>query len=420
MSVVRSPVRSVVRSPVRGVFGGSASLIDDARAYLAGIAPYHWFDFVNDRCLYASNDVGGVSGATGYSFSRASTGYYTNADGTLTSFASGALRRGNRGVLIEGARTNLLLRSTFAGGGSVPTGWTQPSATGTSTPSTSTLNADVVAYTHVATAQRPYFNQDIALASNTTYTVSVYIEAVTGTVALSDFMGFVSLPTGATATADSLGNLAAGQRRTIVVSGTYTGDTRSFRVGLGILAVATGTVRFSMPQIEAASFPSSYIPTTTASATRAADVLTCTAGVSYPIRMFAEFERAVDTGGNETLIALDDTTTNNRTFLRVASTDVAQIDTVSGGAAQAAPVTVGALAINTVHKMAGRVSTNSVQICANGTLGTEDTSATNPADGTVLRFGLTSAAANPPFGYIRRAAVIQGAGVDADLTAMTS
>lgn len=91
--------------------GSPAFLAYSAKEYLNGIAPYHWFDFINDRCLYASNDVGGVSGATGYSFSRASTGYYTNADGTLTSFASGALRRGNRGVLIEGARTNLLTYS---------------------------------------------------------------------------------------------------------------------------------------------------------------------------------------------------------------------------------------------------------------------------------------------------------------------
>jgi hypothetical protein len=95
-------------------------------------------------------------------------------------------------------------------------------------------------------------------------------------------------------------------------------------------------------QLEAASFPSSYIPTTTASATRAADVLTCTLNSTaelaaaaaaspelvtnggfdfdnisvkevpaeqtaiYPISLWAEFERAVDTGGQElTCISVD-------------------------------------------------------------------------------------------------------------------
>jgi hypothetical protein len=53
-------------------------------------------------------------------------------------------------------------------------------------------------------------------------------------------------------------------------------------------------------------------------------------------------------------------------------------------------------------------------------LGTEDTSATNPNAPIFLRVG--NAPATQPefaFGYIRRIAVIQGAGTDAQLQSMT-
>jgi hypothetical protein len=172
-------------------------------------------------------------------------------------------------------------------------------------------------------------------------------------------------------------------------------------------------------QLEAASFPSSYIPTVAASATRAADVLTYTAGVTYPIQLWSEFERAVDTGTNEFVFVTDNNTSNERAVLRVSAADLGQLLITAGGAAQA---TIGAttLAINTVCKLAGRVNTNSAQLATNGTLGTEDTSVTLPTDPTLLRVGSDQAGAAQAFGYIRRIAVIQGAGTDAQLQSMTS
>jgi hypothetical protein len=121
--------------------GTPAFLAYSAKTYLGGVAPYHWLDFIANRALYASTDVGNVTQATGYSFTRASDGYYTNSDGTLTLFGSGALRRGDRGVLIEGARTNLLLRSQEFDNAS----WTKNRATVTANATTApdgTLTAD--------------------------------------------------------------------------------------------------------------------------------------------------------------------------------------------------------------------------------------------------------------------------------------
>ena len=378
------------------------------------------FDVPRSNYRNGTSQVGDFSSLTGLTFTRASTGYAQTAAGVLIPFASGAPRITDKGLLIEGARTNLCLQSGFAGGGSVPTSWTQPSgAVGTSTPGVSSINPDVVAYTQSATAQRPYFQQAVTFASNTTYTVSVYIEEVTGTLALTDIMTAISLPTGCTGVGDSLGNLAAGQRRTIVYSGTYTGAAVGFRVGLGASANATGTVRFSMPQVEAGAFPSSYIPTTTTSVTRPADVCSiAVSGLAYPVTMFAEFERVVDTGGNEAFIQVNAGGNDQSSISVNGSTDKMRTTVSAGGVTQADISSSASVALNTVTKGALRVATNDINQALNGTLGTQDTSATAPATPTTIILG-SNATPTPCFGYLRRAAIWSTAFSDANLQGVT-
>ena len=163
-----------------------------------------------------------------------------------------------------------------------------------------------------------------------------------------------------------------------------------------------------------ASFPSSYIPTTTTSVLRAADVLTYTAGLTYPCGIWSEFERAVDTGGAEYVFSLQGSGgVANSAQMFVNTTDVARM-TVDAASVRQADITVaGAIALNTVTKVAGRVATNSVQFCRGGTLGTEDTSVTLPSDPTLI-----SLSAVPPFGYIRRIAAFNFAPTDAQLQLM--
>jgi hypothetical protein len=66
-----------------------------------------------------------------------------------------------------------------------------------------------------------------------------------------------------------------------------------------------------------------------------------------------------------------------------------------------------------------RVTTNDIQMARGGALGTQDTSATNPATPTTIRFG-TNTTANDCFGYIEVAAIVNSAVNDAGLTAMTT
>lgn len=399
---------------------GRISLRSLATAYLAGIEPYHWFDFVNDRCLYAGNDVGGVSGATGYSFARASQAYYTNSDGTLTLFASGALRRGTRGVLIEGARTNLLLRSQEFDNAS----WAK-TAVGTGVAPTVTANAGA-APDGTTTADRVQFSlgggtgatdisrldQTATVVDATAYTKSVYIKSNTASSYVMEL------------------DISAGSSRVIInvtpewqrLPATFTSTSTSMQARIGLRGAGatqnsdTADVLIWGAQLEAASFPSSYIPTTTASATRAADVLTCTAGVSYPLSLWAEFERAVDTGGEEFLVQTR-ADANNRFALIVASNDTATAVAIAASTNNNVAVS-GSVAINAVTKMAARYALNDVRVYRGATQGGNDTSAALPTDPTEIQFH--SNGSSQPFGYIRRAAIFNSALSDAQLEAITT
>jgi hypothetical protein len=132
--------------------------------------------------------------------------------------------------------------------------------------------------------------------------------------------------------------------------------------------------------------------------------------------LWSEFERAVDTGSFENLLMLDDGSSVNRALLYVGSTDLASADARAAGVSQGPSTVSGAVAINTVTKLAARIETNDLRPARGGTLGTQDTSVTLPSSPTRMAISVDS----PSFGYIRRIAVIQGAGTDANLQAMTS
>ena len=82
----------------------------DPTASFAPGANSAW-DFINNYARFKDVYYGPLANTPGWSFTRASTGYAQTAAGVLVPFASGELRRTDKGVLIEGARTNLFLRS---------------------------------------------------------------------------------------------------------------------------------------------------------------------------------------------------------------------------------------------------------------------------------------------------------------------
>lgn len=144
-------------------------------------------------------------------------------------------------------------------------------------------------------------------------------------------------------------------------------------------------------------------------------------GVDFPLSLWVEIERLTDTGASESIIQVDTNTITDRAILRVnTATDSSNSSMNSGGVSQGSVSSSQAIIVSTITKIAGRFSTNSIQVCQNGTLGTEDTLATVAATPTHLRFGMLADGTLPFLGYIRRAAVFNSALSDANLQTATS
>ena len=191
------------------------------------------------------------------------------------------------GLLIEEQRTNLLLRSTLEGGtagtvgsGAVaPTGWSfgAPSPSGdVSYPATS---FGTIGVRFQAAAQRPTIRQTLVVAASTTYCLSGRITELTGSLIIQDVVQFANVPAGAVTTflkngavVANTSSVAAGDYVAAVLAVSTTAGNADARFGPGGLSNVTCGCTMTMPQVEQASAPSTYIPTEASQVTRAADV----------------------------------------------------------------------------------------------------------------------------------------------------
>lgn len=165
---------------------------------------------------------------------------------------------------------NLLRNSILEGGGSVPTFWTQPTATGTSTQATSSLGGLSKAYSQSGTNQRPYLQTTNALSvnANTNYVLSMQLESITGTINYNNVITITSIPSGASLAYYRNGVLISNPntqaltgRLSVVLTVLNASGNVLPRIGLGVSGNATGTIVFSQPQFEQASSATTYQPT---------------------------------------------------------------------------------------------------------------------------------------------------------------
>lgn len=401
------------------------------------------WDFINNYARFKDVYYGPLANTPGWTFTRASTGYAQTSGGVLQSFASGELRRTDKGVLIEGARTNLCLQSqdfatTWArlrinafGSGSVVNATTAPDGTSTADFICEDTNND----TH-------FIRQAVTVSSGVAHTFSVYAKAGTRSIvtvgesattlrtATFDLSAGTVSNVGGSITA-TITALADGWYRCAI---TYTTASTTFNADIGTRTTSgagfqtyngdgTSGIYLWGAQLEAASFPSSYIPTTTASATRAADVLTVpVSGIDYPLSLYAETDLVTLAGGSvsHSYFEVDDSSANNRALLYGTNggSQGSRMYCATANVQQALP-TVGALAAST-RKTAGRCSLNSFQVAGNGTLATEDTSGTVPATPNRLVFGNEIGTGTELFGYLRRVAIYSRALTDAELQSLTT
>jgi hypothetical protein len=240
------------------------------------------------------------------SCTRASpNGYYTDASGVLVPFAANTLRIGNNGLLVEEQRANICLQSNTLTSGT----WTKNSFTNVTTTTTGPDNvAGSATLTNEDSSNSVHYlvQSFVKAASALPYAISVYAAAGPGrtrqVVQVDDGVNgaqvVFNLSNGSVGVAPiGLGGspftsisaavqsqLVNGFYRCILQATTGTSTTLNLKVqndsgsgSGGISNSYVGTVGNGLYvygfQIEQAAFPTSYIPTTTTSQTRNADVI---------------------------------------------------------------------------------------------------------------------------------------------------
>lgn len=397
-----------------------------------------------------------------FNFSRSTVGTYCGADGVLASAAVNVARIGYdpvtlacRGLLIEPARTNYLLRSQEFDNAS----WTK-------TRSAVTANADI-APDGTTTADKlvedstandsHYLSQSYTKTSSTevqAYSASVWVKAAGRTQIRLQVQGTSGAANSAHATFD----LSAGTVGAVTINGQFdNGQARieawprgwyrcilDFRVNndgqaavtLLALLVSSGTVTYNGDgtsgvyvwgaQLEKGFYGSSYIPTTTAAAARERDV--CTLQTLSPWfqesegTLFVEYvvewaQMAADTTSRR-LVQVDNGAETNRHILylyggtRVALTTVASVEQAS--------ITRGSVSQGIVQKQAIAWDTDDVSAVATGQSVSTDTSAVIPTGLTTLRIGAAPSAGAEPLAYIRKVRFYPRNMTDAELLALVA
>ena len=326
------------------------------------------------------------------------------------------------GLLVEEARTNLQLRSEeFDNTGT----W---SRTGLSTVTANTAvapNGSTTADALVedaSTGTHRVFYSTPSLAASTSYSLSVYVKASTRTIvrvevrdsvgafAAQDFNLITQAITSAGSGTGAITALGDGWFRC-----TITG-TSSVLGGLGTVliysmqvvgnATYTGTNGTSAillwgAQLEAGAFPTSYIPTTTATVTRAADVASIT-GTNfsswYNQTEGTIFTEAISVATNTNVFSISDNSTNNRIQLETGS-NTRRFRITSSGAARydnSVSYTFG-----TQGKTAGAYLDTSTNHATNGTLGSNSSVSPLPVVDRIY-IGSNAAGSLPNNGTIKR------------------
>jgi hypothetical protein len=371
--------------------------------------------------------VDATTGASLVTFTRASSGTFVGSDGVLQTAATDVPRFDHNpttgeslGLLVEEARTNLLLQSNQFDTTWANTNSSETAASGTAPDGTNTAwelkdTLDVISSTHQVT-------QTITFTSGITYTFTCWMKAGTLTQG-----GFV-LPTAAFTSGincrinlltgsvlSSSATLAASTtlfpngwvRVTAVATATATaGGSAAIRImdgAISYIGTGNGTVLIWGAQLEAGAFPTSYIPTTTATVTRAADVASIS-GSNFSSWYRADEGTVFADGSTPAFtqttgfVAINAGGSTNRLDIR-QSRSLPTVNGAATGVAWTQVIAPPTLVANTLYKQATAVSNASHGNSINGALDTSSTTIGTIA-ATQLIFGMRDSQTAPTGGSV--------------------
>jgi hypothetical protein len=403
------------------------ALAEDMVTAAADIAavPATYLDFIDNWLWSAPYNPGNVLTCT-----RASAAYIDDTSGTWTSFATNTLRRSNKGLKREEARTNNLRNNSMQGAvagtpGTISTNWTRSTVAGLTFSISTISTASGIDFIRIRLNGTPSAsgNNNIAFESSTQivaaqneiWTQSVFLALGAGALTnVGNITTYISEYTAAGAF------LASGNVGTITPTGAALGTQRSSltrtlsnastaRVVSGIILPVTNgnaidvSIDIGWPQLELGAYASSPIRTTSAAATRAADQINLnlppTFGAAYSLFAQGTPDSPTAFATDQYLAAISDGTSTNRFgVLRLASTGVPNWiinSTKSGiGSTAHAQNASGKVAVgNAVSDQGGSFNGGTV---ANGT------SATSPSGFTTVEIGGDGTGGGAWNGYIEK------------------
>ena len=340
-------------------------------------------------------------------FTRASNATFFDADGTLKIAGTNVPRfdhsGGNSlGLLIEESRTNSIRNSQVGGAatgtpGTLPTNWSYVGMGALSSAVVGTGTESGLAYVDIrifgtpsATGASIVFEAltQIVAASGQTWTHSVWLKLQGGSLTnVTNVRTFIRGNTAGGTVLETLGS--ASTPTASLIRYTHTGTLANastarvqpyINLTLSIGAPIDFTLRIAAPQLEQGAFPTSYIPTTSAAATRAADSAVVTPISSFYNQVegtvFAEYAGA---RGNRGVLQFNNNTNDERIGIITSDNSTPFLSAISGATSQAV-IGVGLVPqIQDVIKFAGAFKRNDFQAARGGTLGVADTSGNMPA-----------------------------------------
>jgi len=399
---------------------------------LAGVPASLDLRFAESKSL-----VDAVSGQQLITFTRASDGAVVNSAGQIEIVAANVPRfthdpvtGESLGLLVEEQRTNSIRNNTMVGAvagtpGTLPTNWSAfswPTGVTRSVIGTGTQNG--IAYIDIrfnGTASGagelsifPEGTGALLFTAGTILSGSVWLSLVGGS---TSNIASVTLRTvsylGAAYVSEGNAALSITPTLTRFAFNNYTTAATSDRVlpAVSVNVAAAGaidiTLRIGLPQLEQGAFATSVIPTSTAAATRSADVASITgANFSSWYRqdegtVFADVVSAPSNTIAQLAADISDALGNERIFIRRTGSGLIGVAVIDGGVTQA-DVSAGPV-ISGSARYATAVSyrLNSINLATNGQIGTEDTTATIPTPDRMF-IGQNFASTQQANGTIRR------------------